>query len=160
VANQRAERLEARLLERNTEGARLRAKGEELERSIADLRMKLDATVTAHQAERTRLEERHATAEARWLTEVDRARQVAKEATKEHERQLKALRSQIEGLQTEREDSREQLVDARSELKAANAVREHLEERFRRLQDIQPQRQSAASSRKSARRAAKTASPR
>jgi hypothetical protein len=56
-----------------------------VEETSADLREKLDAVTAAHQVERTKLEERHSAAEARWLTEVDRARQLAQEAAKEHE---------------------------------------------------------------------------
>jgi hypothetical protein len=56
-----------------------------VEETSADLREKLDAVTAARQVERTKLEERHSAAEARWLTEVDRPRQLAQEAAKEHE---------------------------------------------------------------------------
>jgi chromosome segregation ATPase len=155
AANQRAERLELSIQQHDTEGARLRARTEELERAIASLRLKLEATETSHQAERARAEGRHAATEARWLTETDRARQALKEATKEHERQFKLLRSQADALRKEREDLRGQLGDTRSELKAANAIRAHVEERLRQLQERLPQRKNAIASRKRARRPVK-----
>lgn len=160
AANLRAERLEVSVQKRDTEAGRLRARTEELERAIAGLRLKLEATETTHQAERAQSEERHATTEARWLTEVDQARQVLKEATKEHERQFKLLRNQVSVLQTEREELRRQLGDIRSELKAVNAVRAHVEERLRQLQGSPPRQKTTQASRKPARRPPKTARPR
>jgi chromosome segregation ATPase len=100
---------------------------EALEASAADLRTQLESARAAHQTERTRLEERHAAAEAHWLTEVDRARQSAKEQG----RQAKELRGQIGRLRSEGDQLRQQLTETRSELKTATAVREQLEERLR-----------------------------
>lgn len=131
AANQRAESLETALRARDAEGVRLRDRIAVLERSSADLREKLDAVTAAHQVERTKLEERYSAAEARWLTEVDRTRQLAKEAAKEYERQNKELRERVGSLQNDRNQIRQELVEARSDLKTATAVREQLEERLR-----------------------------
>jgi hypothetical protein len=99
AASRRAERLETTLQERDSECMRMRAHTETLGAALLDLRGKLDAAAGVHQAERSRLEERHVTAEAHWLTEVDRARQVAKEL----DRQIKELRTQLKTVRTERE---------------------------------------------------------
>jgi chromosome segregation ATPase len=133
AANQRAESLETMLRARDAEGVRLRDKMAVLEESSADLREKLDAVTAAHQVERTKLEERYSAAEARWLTEVDRARQLAKEAAKEHERQNKELRERVGPLQKDRDQNQQELIEARADLKTAAAVREQLEERLRML---------------------------
>jgi chromosome segregation ATPase len=92
AANQRADHLEISLQGREPECARLRKRTDSLESDAADVRSKLDATVAAHQMERSKLNERHAAAEARWLGEVDRARLAAKEIAKEHERQAAVAR--------------------------------------------------------------------
>lgn len=131
VANQRAERLETTLQERAAECVRLSGRIEPLETIVTELRTKLEASAATHQAERARLEERHAATEKHWLTEVDRARQLAKEAAIEHERQIKELRGQTDHLQAERDQLRQQLQESRSEIKTAVAVREQLEERLR-----------------------------
>jgi predicted nucleic acid-binding Zn-ribbon protein len=131
AANQRAESLETALRARDAECVRLRDKMTALDESSADLREKFDAVTAAHQVERTKLEERYSAAEARWLTEVDRARQIAKEAGKEHERQIKDLREQMGSVQKDRDQIRQELIEARSDLKAATAVRAQLEERLR-----------------------------
>jgi len=131
AANQRAESLETALRARDAEGVRLRERITVLDESSADLREKLDAVTAAHQVERTKLEERYSAAEARWLTEVDRARQLAKEGAKEHERQLKELRDRTDSLQKDRDQIRQELIEARSDLKTAIAVREQLEARLR-----------------------------
>ena len=133
AANQRAESLEMTLRARDVEGVRLRDRITVLEGLSADLREKLDAVTAAHQVERTKLEERYSAAEARWLTEVDRARQLAKEAAKEHERQIKELRDRTDFLQKDRDQIRQELIEVRSDLKTATAVREQLEERLRVL---------------------------
>jgi chromosome segregation ATPase len=77
TASRRAERLETTLQERDSECMRMRAHIESLGAALSELRGKLDGMADVHQAERTRLEERYAAAEAHWLTEVDRARQGA-----------------------------------------------------------------------------------
>jgi len=130
AGNRRADTLEATLQERDTQCGRLRAR---IEMQEADLRARLDSASAAHQAERTKLEARYAAAEVRWLTEVDRARQLTKESAKEAERQMKDLRNRVELLQTERDHLRQERLEARAELKTASAVREQLEARLRAL---------------------------
>lgn len=132
AGNLRAERLEATLQERETECSRLRVRNEVLEGDATDLRTKLETTNAGYQAERTRLEERHAAAEVRWLLEVDRARQTAKETARKQEQQIKDLHGQIGRLRSERDERRQELHEARSELKAGAAVRQQLEERLRK----------------------------
>ncbi len=127
AANQRAERLEASLADRDAESIRLRSRMESAEAQAETLRGKLDAANAAHQAERTKLEERNEAAESRWLTEVDRVRQSAKE----QERHLKDLTREVTQLQSERDTLRQELQGVRSELKTATAVREQLEMRLR-----------------------------
>jgi DNA repair exonuclease SbcCD ATPase subunit len=151
AANQRAQALERSLEERDAECSRLRARIESLEANCADARAKLDDVAAAHHAERVQLQERHAAAEQHWLLEVDRSRQLAKEAAKRHERQVGELRGQITELQSERDHFREQWVDVRSELKTAAAVREQLEERIRTIIDQKPGRAPTRSTRKRAR---------
>jgi hypothetical protein len=131
AANQRAESLETALRARDAEGVRLCDRVAVLEESSTDLREKLDAVTAAHQVERTKLEERYSAAEARWLTEVDRTRQLAKEAAKEHERQNKELRERVGSLQKNRDQLHQELIEARSDLKTATAMREQIEERLR-----------------------------
>ncbi len=63
---------------------------------------------------------------------VGRGRQRAKEAAKEHERQVKELRDRVGSLQNDRDQIRQELIEARSDLKTATVVREHLEERLSR----------------------------
>jgi hypothetical protein len=75
AANQRADRLETHVQGRETECERLRVRFDSLEADIAQLRHKLEVAATAHQAERTQLEERHAATEGRWL--VNKAGQSA-----------------------------------------------------------------------------------
>lgn len=126
AANQRAETLETTLHEREVEGQRLRTRIQTLEVASEELRQQVDRAETAHRAERTQLQERNAAAEARWLTEVDRAREISRQ----QERQIKDLRARISALQTEREDLRAEALQGRSDLKTANAVREQLEARL------------------------------
>lgn len=127
AANQRAERLEEALADRDTESARLRSRTESAEAQAETLRGKLDTAIAAHQAERAKLEARNEAVESRWLTEVDRVRQSAKE----QERHLKDLTRQVTQLQSERDTLRQELQGVRSELKTATAVREQLEMRLR-----------------------------
>jgi chromosome segregation ATPase len=128
---QRAEALEGTVQERDRECHRLRARIESLEADCAEWRMKLDAAAAAHHGERVQLQERYAAAANHWLLEVDRARQQAKQAAKEHEQQTKELRRRIEALQSEREQLRQDVLEARAECKTMVAVREQLQERLR-----------------------------
>jgi chromosome segregation ATPase len=130
AANRRADHLEISLQGREAEYARLRKRTDSLESDAADVRSKLDATIAAHQLERSTLDERHAAAEARWLGEVDRARLAAKEMAKEYERQAKELRTQIGRMQTQRDEVKQDLRQARSELRTATTVRTQLEKRL------------------------------
>jgi chromosome segregation ATPase len=148
AANQRAERLETHVQERDTECSRLRARIEALEASAAEFRTQLEAARTAHQADRTRLEERYTAAEAHWLTEVDRARQTVKEVAKEQERQVKEIRGQMGSLQAERDQLRQYLTETRSELKTATAVREQIEERLRAATRVSGRAPSRAKSKR------------
>lgn len=159
VANQRAENLETALRTRDTECGHLRARITALEGLATDLRGKLDAAMAAHQAERIKLEDRYSLAESRWLTEVDRTRQLVKEATREHERQNKETRERVSALQKDRDQIHQELTEARSDLKAVTAVREHLEERLRRVQDLLSQSKNTPARRKSGRRPAKSVRP-
>jgi hypothetical protein len=126
AANRRAEALEAARHDWDAEGTRLRTRIEALEALSADLRGRLDVATAAHQAERMKLQERYSAAETRWLTEVDRARQGAKET----EGQLKAARSQLSTIAAERDHVRAQWLDAQAELKTAAAVRQQLEKQL------------------------------
>jgi chromosome segregation ATPase len=95
----------------------------------------------SYQVERSTLQQQYAATEARWLREVDRARQGATEAAKDHERQLKEFRSALASLQSDRDHLSQALVDARSDLKTAVDVRQQLEERLRML-TVSPTRPS------------------
>jgi DNA repair exonuclease SbcCD ATPase subunit len=130
AANHRAERWESLLQTREADLDRLRARDETLEAQVRDLRAKLDDAAEAHKDERLRLDERHAANEARWLLEVDRSRQAAKEQTKEHERQLKELRGQLSQLQAQRDESKRDLQEARADLRTAVSLRIQAEKRL------------------------------
>jgi hypothetical protein len=130
AANQRADRLELSLQAREAETARLRTRTDSLEADAAHLRDKLEVAATAYQAERAKLEERHAVTEARWLVEVDRARQNAKEMAKEQERQSKEWRALLSQLQTERDELKKHLQEARLEIRTGMTERAQLEKRL------------------------------
>ena len=136
AANQRAERLERSLEAREIECTRLQARIDVLDADSTDLRSKLDAAATAHYAERTTLEERHAATEARWLNEVDRARQSIKDSAREQDRQHKELRAQVGQLQSQRDELKQDLQASRAELRAATITRTRLEKRFKALARI------------------------
>ena len=63
--------------------------------------------------------------------EVDKARQAAKEATKERTQQVDELRERVGSLEKDRNQLRPDLAESRAELKTAAAVREQMEERLR-----------------------------
>ncbi len=134
ATNTRADRLETLLQAREAEAERLRTRADAVEAEARELRSKLDAATDAHQAERAKLDERHAANEARWLIEVDRARQAAKEAAKDHERQLKALRVQITQLQSQRDALRKELQVARAERRASMSREAQREKQLAALQ--------------------------
>jgi chromosome segregation ATPase len=130
AANQRADRLEGSIQARETETKRLRIRTDSLEADADQLRNKLEVAAVAHQAERIKLDERHAATEARWLVEIDRARQAAKEAAKEQERQSKELRAQVSQLQSEREELKKHLQEARSQVRTLMTERAQSEKRL------------------------------
>lgn len=127
AANQRAEHLEAALAERDGESIRLRTRMESAEAETQTLRGKLEAALAFTQAERLKLEERYQSAESRWLTEVDRVRQHAKE----QEQQIKDFKREVTQLKSVRDTLREEIQGARADIKTATAVREQLEMRLR-----------------------------
>jgi predicted nucleic acid-binding Zn-ribbon protein len=134
AANQRAQALESNAQEREAEYARLRARIQTLETACAQGREKLEAAAATHKAERSQFQERHDAAESHWMLELDRARHDAKETTRDYERQLKELRTQIGSLHDDRDHLRQQLAEARAELKAAGELRAQLERHFQRPQ--------------------------
>ena len=151
AANQRAERLEAALAERDGESIRLRSRIESAEAKAETHRSKHEAALAAHQAERLKLEERNQSAESRWLTEVDRVRQNAKE----QERHIKDFERQVKQLLSERDTLREEIQGARAELKTAIAVREQLELRLRAANTHESPPQAARGPKKSVSKRAK-----
>jgi hypothetical protein len=80
AANRRAEHLEHTLAARDNEITQLQQRLDTLTREMADLTAQQSIEREAHRAERIQMEERHAATEARWLREVDRAREAAKSA--------------------------------------------------------------------------------
>ena len=144
AANQRAQSLEGGVQEWDRECQRLRARVDILETSGSDVRAKLDAAIAAHQAERAQLQDRYAAADARWLLEVDRARQQARQVAKEHEQQTRDLRRRFEALTRECDGLRQNLLEARADLKTAAAVREQLEARLRAAERAVTERASMA----------------
>jgi hypothetical protein len=130
ATNTRADRLETLLQARESEAERWRIRADALEAEGRELRRNLDAAAHAHQAERDKLNERHAANEARWLVEIDRGRQAAKEATKDHERQLKELRTQITQFQTQRDELKRELQETRAELRTTVSLRAQAEKRL------------------------------
>jgi hypothetical protein len=130
AANQQTDRLEVSLQARETETERQRIRTGLLESDAAQLRDKLEVAAAAHQAERTKLDEHQAATEARWLVELDRARQAGKEAAREQERQSKEWRAQVMQLQAEREELKKHLQEARSEVRTLMSERAQLEKRL------------------------------
>jgi len=130
ATNNRADRLETLLQAREAEAERWRTRAEALEAEGRELRSKLDTATEAHQAERDKLNERHTANEARWLVEIDRGRQVAKETAKDHERQLKELRAQLTQIHTQRDELKRDLQEARAELRKAVSLRAQAEKRL------------------------------
>jgi predicted nucleic acid-binding Zn-ribbon protein len=151
AANQRAERLEAALADRDAETLRLRSRIESAEALAESFREKHDAALVAHQGERLRREERNQSAESRWLTEVDRVRQNAKE----QERHIKDVQRQVTQLVAERDTLRQELQGARAELKTALAVREQLDLRLRAANALESTPQATRKPKKSVSKRAK-----
>jgi hypothetical protein len=126
AANQRADRLELSLQTRETDLARLQRKLDGFEIEVVTLRERLEFDARAHQRERLKLEERYGAGEARWLTEVDRARQ----QSKQHERATKDTQARIIQLQSQHDGIQKELVSARAALRTATAARTRLEKRL------------------------------
>lgn len=125
-ANLRARTIEEALATRDADLTGLRGELDRLQRDYAQLLTQQEHERAAATAERARLEGRHEATEARWLAEVDRARQAAK-AADHHLRELEAR------LESARKDREALLTDAqrlRGELATAKAVREQLEARL------------------------------
>jgi hypothetical protein len=137
AANRASAALEASLQERDADCGRLRDRVQTLEVSCAELRGQLEAAAVAYQSERDKLQAYHEASQRRWMTEVDRAREGAKEAAKEHDRTTKELRKEIRTLSNERDQLRGGLLEARGELKTAAAIRAQLEERLRAASSAQ-----------------------
>jgi chromosome segregation ATPase len=95
-----------------------------------ELHGKLEAAVDAFQMERSRQEERHAANEARWLLEIDRGRQAAKETAKDHERQIKELRVQLSQVQGQRDELKRDLSESRADLRRTESARTLAEKRL------------------------------
>jgi hypothetical protein len=131
VVNRTVASLEATLLERDIQQEETRTRIEGLEASCEELQEKIETQASAHQDERARLREQHAAAESRWLLEVDKARQAAKDAQKEHEGAAREQRQLAVALQSERDHLGRELAEAHGEIKVAAAVRQQLEERLR-----------------------------
>jgi hypothetical protein len=130
AANQRAERLANLLQTREADIERLRARDEALEAQVRELHSKLDAASDAYQTERLRLDERHAANESRWLLEIDRGRQAAKDVAKDHERQSKELRGQLSQLQSQRDELKRDLQEVRADLRTAVSLQAKAEKRL------------------------------
>jgi DNA repair exonuclease SbcCD ATPase subunit len=129
-ANARAERFEKLLQARDADIERLRTRGDDLELQARELHGKLEAAAEAFQTERLRQDERHAANEARWLLEIDRGRQAAKETTKDHERQLRELRLQLSQVQGQRDELKRDLSETRADLRRTEAARTLAERRL------------------------------
>lgn len=76
----RAEQLEGVLASRDGELVALRQRLDALTQDLTTLTAQQNAEREAHRFERIAADERHAATEARWLREVDQARQAAKQA--------------------------------------------------------------------------------
>ena len=119
AANQRADRLEVSLQARDAECTRLAEHIKVLDAEVRAARDAFDTAIAAQAAQRTQIESRYAASEARWLQEVDRARQTSKEAAKDHERVHKEQRAQISELRDVRDELKRDLKQARMDLRSA-----------------------------------------
>lgn len=136
-ANLRAATLEESLRARAVDVSQLKNRIETVERENSQI-------VSRHAAERERLEERHGKAEARWLAEVDRARQ----ALKDLEKGVKELRAKLAELRTERDSAKQEMIKLNANLTTAIEVRTQLEERIRLLSSSAIRREPSTRTRK------------
>jgi hypothetical protein len=129
ASNQRADRLETSVQAREADVARLQRKLDEAALELGMLREKFEFAAESHQRERFKLEERYAAAESRWLTEVDRARQQAKQLERiAKELQIKAVKTQAQ-----HDSLQKDLLKGRADLRKATVVRSKLEKRLESL---------------------------
>lgn len=126
-ANQRARAIEEALEKRNADLSALRGELERTQKEYAQLLTQQEREHAAATAERARLESRYEATEARWLTEVDRARHAAKAA----DNQVRELQARLETSRKEREALLNDAQLLRGKLTTAEAVREQLEARLR-----------------------------
>jgi DNA repair exonuclease SbcCD ATPase subunit len=140
ASNQRADRLEISVQAREADVARLQRKLDECELEVGMLREKFELAAEAHQRERLKLEERYAAAESRWLTEVDRARQQAKQL----ERAAKELQTKAVQTQAQHDGLQKDLLKARTELRKATVFRSKLEKRLESLSQRSEKSQAKA----------------
>jgi len=147
-ANLRARAIEEVFGKRDADLTALRGELNRLQTEYAQLLIQQEQERAAASAERTRLEGRHEATEARWLAEVDRARQSTK-ATDHHLREVQAA---LEGARKDREALLTDAQRLRGELATAEAVREQLEARLKA--------KATASARKKARPISSKSKPR
>lgn len=115
ASNHRAEALEAAERERAAEIVALRDQLTTRESELRRLQGSLEA-------ERDRLNRRYDAAEARWLNEVDQARQAAKEQAQE----LKRLSADHRAVRQERDRLQRDLARAQASLSTAHSERDRL----------------------------------
>ena len=125
AANQRAETLELALREREEALDALTVRLDAVTAECTQLRNQMELERAAAQAARERDHERSASAEARWLHELDRARQEGKEVDK----RLREFQTGLQRVYQERDQLRAEAIELRAQLKTSAAVREQLEAR-------------------------------
>jgi hypothetical protein len=125
AANQRAQTLEGTLREREEALKALMVRLESATAECTQLRNQMDSERAAALSTRAKDQERSASAEARWLHELDRARQEGKELDK----RLRELQAILQRVQQERDQLRAEGIELRAQLKTSTAVREQLEAR-------------------------------
>ena len=127
AANQRAQTLESALREREEALKALTIRLEAATAECAQVRNQMDSERATALSTRAKDQERSASAEARWLHELDRARQEGKEADK----RLREFQAILQRVQQERDQLRAEAIELRAQLKTSAAVREQLEARVR-----------------------------
>lgn len=127
TANRRAETLQASDRERADEVAALRAQCAARDSEIAKLQASLER-------DRVRLNRRYDAAEARWLAEVDRVRQL----TKEQAQELKRLTADHRALRQDRDHVQHELARAQTSLVTTLRERDRLATELRRRRPAGP----------------------
>jgi len=133
-SNQRAASLESALRERDNALAKVNGRLDKLEAEHTALTQKAEAERARYQGERNQLEKRHEAAESRWLTELDRARQSLKLAS----RHTRALQTQLTSATKERDSIQLEVAELRAELRAATALQAQLTKRLRATPNTPP----------------------